>query len=434
LIEFFKFNGLKSAILARIHKPYNLKNMLNRLWPAFFLVSLVACIVQWFASGHSLAFTQTINQIFDMARLSVEISLGLVGILAFWIGIMAIAQASGIVDSLATFVAPVLRKLMPDVPQNHPAMGYMSLNISANVFGLDNAATPFGIKAMESLQSINPFKDTASNAQIMFLVMNTTSVTLFPVTIFMYRAQSGSAQATSVFLPIILATLCSTIIGLCATLYIQQRKKLAAKLLLSAAFAGGALLLISDILSSHIVISNQWLSSLANAILFGFVALVMLQGMRKKIAVYDEFIVGAKQGFELAVKIIPYLVAMLTAIGALRGSGVLDLITNGVKYVVAAMNYPTEFIDVLSVALMKPFSASGSRALMIDAFEQFGVDSIAGQIASIMQGSTETTFYVLSVYFGAVGISKIRHALGVGILGDLAGAIAAIVIGYAFFG
>jgi spore maturation protein SpmA len=408
--------------------------MLNRLWPAFFLVSLFACLVQWVVSGQSLAFTETINQIFDMAKLSVEISLGLVGILAFWIGVMAIAQATGIVDSLASIVAPALRRLMPDVPENHPAMGYMSLNISANVFGLDNAATPFGIKAMESLQSLNPFKDTASNAQIMFLVMNTTSVTLFPVTIFMYRAQSGSAQATSVFLPIILATLCSTVIGLSTTLFVQQRKKLAAKLMISAVVIGVLVVMLSNFLSHYVTISNQWLSSFANAILFGFVAWVMLQGMRKKVAVYDEFITGAKQGFELAVKIIPYLVAMLTAIGALRGSGVLDLITQGVKYVIASMNYPTEFIDVLSVALMKPFSASGSRALMIDAFEQFGVDSIAGQIASIMQGSTETTFYVLSVYFGAVGINKIRHALGVGLLGDLAGGIAAIVIGYAFFG
>jgi spore maturation protein SpmA len=408
--------------------------MLNRLWPAFFLVSMLACIVQWVVSGHSLVFTETINQIFAMAKLSVEISLGLVGILAFWIGVMAIAQATGIVDSLASLVAPVLRKLMPDVPQNHPAMGYMSLNISANVFGLDNAATPFGIKAMESLQSLNPFKDTASNAQIMFLVMNTTSVTLFPVTIFMYRAQSGSTQATSVFLPIILATLCSTVIGLCATLYVQQRKKLAIQLFAGAGALGAAVVILSELLSAHIAISNQWLSSFANAILFGFLGWVMFQGMRKKVAVYDEFIIGAKQGFELAVKIIPYLVAMLTAIGALRGSGVLNLITNGFKQLVSALNYPTEFIDVLSVALMKPFSASGSRALMIDAFEQFGVDSIAGQIASIMQGSTETTFYVLSVYFGAVGINKIRHALGVGLLGDLAGAIAAIIIGYAFFG
>jgi spore maturation protein SpmA len=369
-----------------------------------------------------------------MAKLSVEISLGLIGILAFWIGVMAIAQAAGIVDLIAKLVAPALRKLMPEVPSNHPAMGYMSLNISANVFGLDNAATPFGIKAMEALQSLNPIKDTANNAQIMFLVMNTTSVTLFPVTIFMYRAQAGSAQATSVFLPIILATICSTIIGVCTTLIVQGRKALALKVLAYVASFVGLLLLLKYQYQGDIAISNAMLSGLANAVLFGFIAWVMWLGMRKKIAVYDEFVDGAKQGFELAVKIIPYLVAMLTAIGALRGSGVMTLISDGLKSMFSALSFPTEFVDVISVAMMKPFSASGSRALMLDAFEQFGVDSIAGQIASIMQGSTETTFYVLSVYFGAVGIKKIRHALSVGLIGDLAGAIAAILIGYAFFG
>jgi len=408
--------------------------MLNRIWSAFFIASAAYCCWLTILQPSGGYFEVTITAIFDMAKLSVEIAIGLIGILAFWLGVMKIAQAAGIVDKLAVLMRPILLRLMPDIPSHHPAMGYMSLNIAANVFGLDNAATPFGIKAMQSLQSLNPLATIASNAQIMFLVINTTSVTLFPVTVFMYRAQMGAASATDVFIPIVLATMLSTLVGVMATLLVQGR---AAELLKVKSLIVIAIIfmLFSGLFwwLSNTSIEQSHLSTVANLVLLFFISYVLIRAWRLQLASYELFVEGAKEGFDIAVKIIPYLVAMLTAIGALRGSGVMDLLIVGIKTVFEYFTLPTDFVEGLSVAIMKPFSGSGSRALMIEAMQSHGADSFIGRMVSVLQGSTETTFYVLTVYFGAVGIKNIRHALAVGLIGDLAGVISAILLTYLFF-
>ena len=372
---------------------------------------------------------------FTLSKTAFEISLGLTGILSLWLGIMRIGERSGFIQLLTQGLTPLFSRLMPDVPKNHPALGSIVMNISANALGLDNAATPMGIKAMQELQTLNPDKETASNSQILFLVINTSSVTLFPVTIFTYRAQMGAANPTDVFIPILIATYMSTLIGL-TSVAIVQRINLLDKVILTY-FAGFSSLVASILYYFSHLTQQQMLQQsalLSNVILFSLVATFIAGSIYKRINAYEAFIEGAKEGFQTAVTIIPYLVAMLVAIGVFRASGALDLITGLIRYLIHLMSLDDRFIDALPTALMKPFSGSGARAMMVDTMQTHGADSFAGRLASIMQGSTETTFYVLAVYFGAVGIKNTRYAAVCGIIADFGGILGAIFIAYWFFG
>jgi spore maturation protein SpmA len=409
--------------------------MLNIIWIAFFTIAFIVALIKLFVFGDTHIFGQLMTAMFSLSKTAFEISLGLTGILALWLGIMRIGERSGFIDLLTRGLTPLFAKLMPEVPKNHPALGAMVMNISANALGLDNAATPLGIKAMKELQSINPNKDTASNAQILFLVINTSAVTLFPVTIFTYRAQFGAANPTDVFIPILIATYVSTMIGLLTVASIQKIN-LFDKVVIS--YLGGFTLFIAGLLSyfSSLSQADMLLQSalISNVTLFSLVMLFIAGAVIKKIDAYDAFIEGAKEGFETAIKIIPYLVAMLVAIGVFRASGALDLIADGLRNIVLSFNLDDRFIDGLPTALMKPFSGSGARAMMVDTMQVYGADSFAGRLSSIVQGSTETTFYVLAIYFGSVGIKNIRHAAGCGIIADMAGIITAIIVTYWFFG
>ena len=372
---------------------------------------------------------------FTLSKTAFEISLGLTGILSLWLGIMRIGERSGFIQLLTQGLTPLFSRLMPDVPKNHPALGSIVMNISANALGLDNAATPMGIKAMQELQTLNPDKETASNSQILFLVINTSSVTLFPVTIFTYRAQMGAANPTDVFIPILIATYMSTLIGL-TSVAIVQRINLLDKVILTY-FAGFSSLVASILYYFSHLTQQQMLQQsalLSNVILFSLVATFIAGSIYKRINAYEAFIEGAKEGFQTAVTIIPYLVAMLVAIGVFRASGALDLITGLIRYLIHLMSLDDRFIDALPTALMKPFSGSGARAMMVDTMQTHGADSFAGRLASIMQGSTETTFYVLAVYFGAVSIKNTRYAAICGIIADFGGILGAIIIAYWFFG
>jgi spore maturation protein SpmA len=392
-------------------------------------------LIKLFVFGDTQIFDQMMTAMFSLSKNAFEISLGLTGILALWLGIMRIGERSGFIDLLTRGLTPLFAKLMPEVPKNHPALGAMVMNIAANALGLDNAATPLGIKAMKELQSINPDKDTASNAQILFLVINTSAVTLFPVTIFTYRAQMGAANPTDVFIPILIATYASTMIGLLTVSWVQKINLLD-KVVIS--YLGGFTLLIAGLLSYFASLTQTDMLAqsalISNIILFSLVMLFIAGAVIKRVNAYDAFIDGAKEGFETAIKIIPYLVAMLVAIGVFRASGALDLMASGLRHVVLSLNLDDRFIDAMPTALMKPFSGSGARAMMVDTMQVYGADSFAGRLASIVQGSTETTFYVLAVYFGSVGIKNIRHAAACGIAADLAGILAAIVVAYWFFG
>lgn len=408
--------------------------MLNRLWISFFLISFVACVYQALVLGHTAIFSEVMEAMFAMAQTSVTIAIGLVGIMCLWLGIFSIAEHSRMIDIIGKALSPLLRRLMPEVPANHPAHSAVTMNLAANALGLDNAATPLGIKAMQSLQTLNPDPQTASNAQILFLVLNTSSVTLLPVTIFMYRTQANAASPTDVFLPILLATTCSTLVGLLAVAWVQKIRLWQPVIL--AYFAGFALLMSTFmVLLTSIPVEQlpAFSSLLANVILFGFIVLVIAYGAWKKIEVYERFVDGAKDGFTTAVNIIPYLVAMLVAIATLRASGVLDMLIDLIAIAVAAAGLPTDFVAALPTGIMKPFSGSGARALMLESFDAYGVDSFIGRLNSIMQGSTETTFYVLAVYFGSVGIRYGRHAIACGLTADAAGIGAAIVLAYWFF-
>ena len=408
--------------------------MLNRIWSAFFILGFLACFWQWIALDNSAIFSEVIKSTFDMAALSVEIALGLVGVLCLWMGLLNIAEQSGLAHRLSQLLSPLLTRLMPEVPKGHPALGSISMNMAANMMGLDNAATPMGLRAMEQLQSLNPTPDRASNAQILFLVLNTSSVTLFPVTILMYRAQMGSADPASVFIPILLATSCSTLVGLLAVALVQRINlldKVILSWILGAFIMLGGLMLYLNSLSSDEMARQS--SVIGNGLLVTAILLFFIQGLRKRLNLYEVFVDGAKDGFSLAVKLIPYLVAMLVAIGVLRASGLLNLLTDGIGYLVAMMGVSTQFVDALPTALMKPLSGSGARAMMLETFNTYGVDSFTGRLAAMIQGSTETTFYVLTVYFGAVGIKRIRHALGCGLIADLGGILAAIFLAYWFF-
>ncbi|WP_221796196.1 nucleoside recognition domain-containing protein [Oceanobacter mangrovi] len=406
---------------------------MNLVWACFFLVGIAVAAIRWLG-GETDIFQLLVTASFDMAKLSVEIAIGMVGVLALWSGLFRIAERAGLIDILGRGLQPLFRRLMPEIPPHHPAQGAITMNLAANMLGLDNAATPLGIKAMQALQDLNPFKHTASNAQILFLVLNTSSVTLLPVTIFMYRAQLGAANPADVFIPILLATMASTLTGLLLVMWIQKIRIDRVVI----AYLGGLVALVASLvfwlgsLSSDVLASYS--GQLANAVLLLVVGCFLLAGLSAKRPVYEDFIDGAKSGFETAVQLIPYLVAMLVAIGVFRASGALDLLLDGLRWALAGLGLSSWFVDALPVAFMKPFSGSGARAMMLDVMSSHGVDSLAGLLAAVMQGSTETTFYVLAVYFGVVGISRIRYALWAGLACDAAGMTAAILICHWFFG
>ena len=408
--------------------------MLNRVWLGFFITAAIAIILQ-LISGNVTVLNDAVNALFNSAKLAAEISLGLIGVLALWMGLMQVGEKAGVVGLFAKLFEPLLSKLMPEVPRGHAAYGSMSMNLTANMLGLDNAATPLGLKAMQDLQSLNPVKTVATNAQILFLVLNTSSVTLVPVTVFLYRAQQGAASPADIFLPILLATCASTFVGLMVVAIVQR-----ISLINSVILGYGALLLSLLMASMFYLLSlsaeaiGQVSSVLGNGVLLVLVLSFVIVAGIKKVAIYDEFIEGAKGGFEQAIKLIPYLLAMLLAIGLLRASGALDYVLQGLAGLVSWMGYDTRFIDAMPTAIMKPFSGSGARAMMLETMEHHGVDSFAGRLAAIFQGSTETTFYVLAVYFGSVGIRNGRHALGCGLAADLGGIIAAIAVCYWFYG
>lgn len=409
--------------------------MLHRIWLAFFLIAFVGGLYQWLWLDDATVFQRMVQSTFDMSKLSVELAIGLIGTLAFWLGIMKLAESSGLVDKFAAAISPLFTRLMPEVPKGHPAMGSMTMNLSANVLGLDNAATPLGLKAMQDLQSLNPQKDTASNAQILFLVLNTSSVTLFPITVFLYRAQQGASDPTSVFIPILIATCCSTLAGLLAVSFVQKIRLWERVTLL---YIGGFVAFLLAFIGYFTTLTMDELqrqsSLVGNLLIFsaiiGFLCVAHLKGIN----IYETFIEGAKQGFDVAIKIIPYLLAMLVAIGVLRASGALEGFIWILKEGIGVLGMDTRFADALPTAIMKPFSGSGARAMMLETMNSHGVDSFPAYLASVIQGSTETTFYVLAVYFGSVGIRHTRHAIACGLTADLAGIIAAIFVGYWFFG
>lgn len=409
--------------------------MLHRIWLGFFLVAFVGGLWQWLAGGDSEVFQRMVQATFDMSKLSVELALGLIGTLAFWLGIMKLAEAAGLVDKLANGLSPLFTRLMPEVPKGHPAIGSMTMNLSANMLGLDNAATPLGLKAMQDLQSLNPKKETASNAQILFLVLNTSSVTLFPITVFLYRAQQGSTDPTAVFIPILIATSCSTMAGLLAVSWVQKiRLWERVTLLYLGGFAAVLLAFVGYFATLTVDQLQQQSSLIGNLLIFSAIVCFLGAAHIKGVNIYESFVEGAKQGFDVAIMIIPYLLAMLVAIGVFRASGAMEGFVWLLRETVALFGLDTRFADALPTALMKPLSGSGARAMMLETMNTHGVESFAARIAAIIQGSTETTFYVLAVYFGSVGIRYTRHALACGLTADLAGIVAAIVVGYWFFG
>ena len=409
--------------------------VLNYIWIAFFISAFVIALGKLIFMGDTTVFPEIINSTFAQAKTAFEISLGLTGVLSLWMGIMKIGEKSGLIASLAKLLSPILCKIFPDVPKGHPAMGTMFMNFSANMLGIDNAATPIGLKAMEQLQELNPKKDTASNPMIMFLVLNTSGLTLIPISVLLYRAEMDAANPTDVFIPILIATTVATLVGLLVTC-IYQRINLFSPALLAfilgiCLFVAGGTWGMAQLSQVQIEVVS---TSLANIILFSVIILFIVAGMRAKINVYEAFIEGAKEGFTTAVRIIPYLIAILVAIGVFRASGGMDVIMDGIAWCANACGIGDDFVGALPTAIMKPLSGSGARGMMIDAMNTYGADSFAGRLACLFQGATDTTFYILAVYFGSVGIRKTRHAVGCGLLADLAGIIAAIVVGYIFFG
>ena len=409
--------------------------MLHRIWLSFFVIGFLSALYQWLGLGDADVFQRIIKSTFDMASLSVELSIGLVGVLSLWLGIAALGEASGLMAKLARALSPLFTRLMPEVPKGHPAIGSMTLNLSANVLGLANAATPLGLKAMQDLQSLNPKPDTASNAQILFLVLNTSSVTLFPITVLLYRAQLGAVDPASVFIPILLATSCSTLAGLLVTAWVQKIKLWDTVVLGYLALIMGSLFAVIAYFATLSAEQLQQSSSLvSNLMIFSIIMLFLLVAHYKKVNVYDTFIEGAKKGFQVAIDIIPFLLAMLVAIGIFRASGALDVAIDSVRDVVVMAGWDTRFVDALPTAMMKPLSGSGARAMMVETMNTHGVDSFQGLLSATIQGSTETTFYVLAVYFGSVGIRHGRHALACGLTADIAGIVSAIFIAYWFYG
>lgn len=408
--------------------------VLNYIWIAFFLIAFVIATVRLVFMGDTEVFPAIMNSTFDTSKTAFEISLGLTGVLSLWLGIMKIGEKGGVINVVARVLSPVFTRLFPDIPKGHPVTGSIFMNVAANMLGLDNAATPLGLKAMEQLQELNPKKDTATNPMIMFLVLNTSGLTLIPVSIMVYRAQMGAAQPTDIFVPILLATFFSTLAGIVFTSLYQRINLINRTMLLTL---GGMSAVVAAIIwgfaqmdkAQMNVVSN----SVANILLMLIIVMFILAGMRKKVNVYDAFIEGVKDGFTTAVRIIPYLVAILVGIGVFRASGAMDMLVDGIKWTVAALGGNTDFVGALPTALMKPLSGSGARGMMVDAMTTYGADSFVGRLSCIFQGSTDTTFYILAVYFGSVGIRYTRHAVACGLLADLAGVIAAIAICYMFF-
>lgn len=409
--------------------------MLNIIWIVFFFIAFLTASFKWLVLGDQQIFTELMTAMFSLSKAAFEIALGLTGVLSLWLGIMKIGEESGFINLLTRGLTPLFSRLMPDIPKDHPALGAMVMNIAANVLGLDNAATPLGIKAMKELQTLNPNPDTASNAQILFLVINASSVTLFPVTIFTYRAQLGAVNPTDVLIPILIATYMSTMLGL-LSVAIVQKINLLEKVIFSY-LAGFTACIVAIVYYFAQLPHEQMLlqsALMSNVTLFTLVITFIGGAVYKKINAYEAFIAGAKEGFSTAITIVPYLVAMLVAIGVFRASGALDMIADGIRYWIQLAGLDGRFVDALPTALVKPFSGSGARAMMIDTMKVHGADSFAGRLACIIQGSTETTFYVIAIYFGAVGVKNIRHTAVCGIIADLAGFTGAIFAAYWFFG
>ena len=408
--------------------------VLNYIWIAFFLIAFAVALCKLIFSGDTAVFTDIIIASFASAKSGFEISIGLTGILSLWLGIMKIGERGGLIQAFARLAAPVFSKLFPDLPKDHPATGSIFMNFSANLLGLDNAATPMGLKAMQQLQELNKEKDSASNAMIMFLCINASGLTLIPVTIMMYRAQMGAANPSDVFLPIMLATFTSTLVAILAVCIRQRIRILQRNLLL---FFGGAFLFIGGVAGLFHSLEQEQVSLystlFANTLLFTIICGFILSGIRKKINVYDTFIEGAKEGFKTAITIIPYLIAILVAIGIFRASGAMDFLIDGIRMGVSAVGLDTQFVEALPTMLMKPLSGSGARGMMLDAMNTYGADSFVGRLSSIVQGSCDTTFYVVALYYGSVGIRNTRYTVSCSLLADLAGAIAAVAVTYIFF-
>ncbi|WP_314947504.1 nucleoside recognition domain-containing protein [Hoylesella shahii] len=408
--------------------------VLNYIWISFFLVAFVVALIKLLFTGDATVFPAMMDSTFEMSKKAFEISIGLTGILSLWLGVMKIGERGGVVNALARALSPVFTRLFPDIPKGHPVTGSIFMNISANMLGLDNAATPLGLKAMEQLQTLNTKKDTASNPMIMFLVLNTSGLTLIPVSIMAYRAQLGAAQPTDVFIPILLATFFSTLAGIIITSIYQKINLLKPKTLIglfvACAIVAGIIWIFGRMDKETM---NLVSTTVANMLLMGIIVAFIVAGICKRVNVYDTFIEGAKDGFQTAVRIIPYLVAILVGVAVFRASGAMDLLVDGIRWLVGLLGINTDFIEALPTALMKPLSGAGARGIMIDTMSTYGADSFVGRLSCIFQGSTDTTFYVLAVYFGSVGIRYTRHAVACGLLADLAGVVAAILISYLFF-
>lgn len=408
--------------------------VLNYIWIGFIIIAFVIALAKLVFLGDVTVFPALIDSTFASSKTAFEISLGLTGVLSLWLGIMKIGERCGVVNVLARALSPVFTRLFPDIPKGHPVTGAIFMNIAANMLGLDNAATPLGLKAMEQLQTLNPNKETATNPMIMFLVLNTSGLTLIPISIMVYRAQLGAAQPTDVFIPILLATFFSTVAGIIITSIYQRINLLNRTMLLTL---GGMALVVGAIIWAFGQLDKDQMNivstSVANILLMTIIVAFVLAGMKHRINVYDAFVEGAKEGFTTAVRIIPYLVAILVAIGLFRASGAMDMLINGVATLVKALGGNSDFVGALPTALMKPLSGSGARGMMVDAMTTYGADSFVGRLSCIFQGSTDTTFYILAVYFGSVGIRNMRHAVPCGLLADFAGVIAAIGIAYLFF-
>ncbi len=409
--------------------------VLNYIWVSFFILAFVIALARMVFMGDMEVFPAMMNSTFDSSKTAFEISLGLTGVLSLWLGIMKIGERGGVINVLARMLSPVFSKVFPDIPKGHPVTGSIFMNMAANMLGLDNAATPLGLKAMEQLQELNTRKDTATNPMIMFLVLNTSGLTLIPVSIMVYRSQLGAAQPTDIFIPILLATFFSTIAGLIITSIYQKINLLNKVMVLTL---GGMAAIVSLVIWGFGQMSKDTMNvvstSVANILLMTIIVLFIFAGLRKKVNVYDAFIEGAKDGFTTAVRIIPYLVAILVGIGVFRASGAMDMLVDGIGWCVSAVGGDNQFVGALPTALMKPLSGSGARGMMVDAMTTYGADSFVGRLSCIFQGSTDTTFYILAVYFGSVNIRYTRHAVACGLLADLAGVVAAIAIAYMFFG
>lgn len=409
--------------------------VLNYIWIAFFVIAFFVALVRLVFWGDFDVFPAMMDSTFSSSKTAFEISIGLTGVLSLWLGIMKIGERSGVVNVLARVLSPLFVKLFPDVPKGHPVTGSIFMNIAANMLGLDNAATPLGLKAMEQLQELNPKKDTASNPMIMFLVLNTSGLTLIPVSILVYRAQMGASQPTDIFIPILLATFCSTLMGVLVTSLYQRINLFNRVIILTL---GGACLLVAGTIWGFSQLDSATMNivstTAANILLMSIIMAFILSGVLKRVNVYDAFIEGAKVGFQTAIRIIPYLVAILVGIGVFRASGAMDYLVDGIARAVEASGLDSQWVGALPTALMKPLSGSGARGMMVDAMTTYGADSFVGRLSCIFQGSTDTTFYILAVYFGSVGIRYTRHAVACGLLADLAGIIAAIAIAYMFFG